>query len=243
MSKSIISKNISDNQVQIFKQNGWKLRVINKNDELWFVASEVCKNLKHTNTTVAVNMVEDDERSKLKLGRQGEVNIINESGLYFLIMRSKLPEAKKFRKWVTSEVLPSIRKKGTYSTQLQQIPQSLSAALQLAADQAKQIEEQQPLVDFAKTVEGTDNLIGVGDYAKINGSYGRNTLFKRLREDKILQKNNLPFQRYLKQGYFEVKETIKIPGDILIKTTYITGKGQLWLDKKIGEYLNGDQND
>ncbi len=94
--------------------------------------------------------------------------------------------------------------------------------------------EQKPMVEFAKAIEGTGELISVGDYAKITGKFGRNTLFRMMREQNILQDSNIPYQRYIDQGYFEVKESItkRTKSDMLIKTTYITGKGQVWLSKK-----------
>lgn len=81
----------------------------------WFIAKDVCSVLEIANPTQAVQQLDDDERAMKNIGRQGEANIINESGLYTLIIRSNKPEAKKFRKWVTSEVLPAIRKTGTYT--------------------------------------------------------------------------------------------------------------------------------
>lgn len=105
------------NGLKIFeKEEFGQVRAIIKDGEPWFVAKDVCEALHHSNTSVAMQMLEDDERTKLCLGRAGETNFINESGLYTLIIKSNLPEAKKFRKWVTSEVLPSIRKNGIYAT-------------------------------------------------------------------------------------------------------------------------------
>lgn len=98
------------------KEEFGQVRAIINDGEPWFVAKDVCEALHHSNTSVAMQMLEDDERTKLCLGRAGETNFINESGLYTLIIKSNLPEAKKFRKWVTSEVLPSIRKNGIYAT-------------------------------------------------------------------------------------------------------------------------------
>ena len=93
------------------------IRTVNKNGEVWFVARDVCSVLELTNPTVALQSLDDDEVTKFNLGgKSGEANIINESGLYALILRSRKPEAKRFRKWVTQEVLPAIRKTGSYST-------------------------------------------------------------------------------------------------------------------------------
>ena len=97
-----------------FNFEGESVRVINQGGEPWFVAADVCAVLEHTNPTVAVGRLDDDERAKLNLGRQGEGTIINESGLWSLVMGSRKPEAKRFKKWITSEVIPAIRKTGSY---------------------------------------------------------------------------------------------------------------------------------
>lgn len=103
------------NGLQVFNNEEFgEIRTVTIDNEPWFVAKDVCEALKHTNPTMAMQMLEEDERTKLSLGRAGETNVINESGLYTLIIKSNLPNAKKFRKWVTSEVLPSIRKNGGY---------------------------------------------------------------------------------------------------------------------------------
>ncbi len=91
------------------------IRTIDRNGEIWFVAPDICAALDITNVSQAVQRLDDDERSMLNIGRQPEINIINESGLYSLILRSRKPEAKRFKKWVTSEVLPTIRKTGRFS--------------------------------------------------------------------------------------------------------------------------------
>ena len=104
-----------------FNFDHFTVRAINRNGDIWFVAAVVCAVLDIKNTTQALAALDADERSMFNIGRSaingggGEVNIINESGLYALILRSRKPEAKRFRKWVTSEVLPSIRKAGTYA--------------------------------------------------------------------------------------------------------------------------------
>lgn len=107
-----------DSQLTTFNFEGASVQAItDEKGELWFVAKDVCDVLGLTNPTMALVNLDDDERAKLNLGRQGETNIINESGLYSLISGSRKPEAKKFKKWVNSEVLPSIRKTGSYSVQ------------------------------------------------------------------------------------------------------------------------------
>lgn len=104
------------NKLQIFTYNGNEVRTVQHNGETWWVLKDVCKVLDLSNPSKVADRLEEDERSNFKLGRQGEAIIINESGLYNVILRSDKPEAKPFRKWVTSEVLPSIRKHGAYTT-------------------------------------------------------------------------------------------------------------------------------
>ncbi len=112
------------NELQIFTYNGSEVRTVQKDGEPWWVLKDVCEVLGLKNPTMIADRLDEDERAKFDLGRQGETNIINESGLYNVILRSDKPEAKPFRKWVTSEVLPAIRKYGAYMT-----PETLEAAI------------------------------------------------------------------------------------------------------------------
>lgn len=119
------------NQIQAFNFNSSEVRVVrDEHGEPWFVAKDVCDVLELTNPTVALEALDEDERSKFFLGRQGEGNVISESGMYTLVMRSNKPHARKFRKWVTSEVLPSIRKTGSYAA-----PQTYPEALRALANE------------------------------------------------------------------------------------------------------------
>ena len=105
------------NQLQIFKHEQFgDVRTVILNGEIWFVAADVCRALEHSNVTSALERLDDDERSKLNLGRQGETNIVNEPGLYALILGSRKPEARAFKRWITHEVLPQIRRTGAYFT-------------------------------------------------------------------------------------------------------------------------------
>ena len=102
--------------IQIFNNDEFgQVRTLKENGDIWFVAKDVCKALDLSNTTVAVNRLDLDERSKLNLGRQGLVNCVNEFGLYNLVLGSRKKEARKFKRWITHEVIPSIRKTGSYS--------------------------------------------------------------------------------------------------------------------------------
>ncbi|WP_434476113.1 BRO-N domain-containing protein [Bacillus hominis] len=102
-------------QLQVFTNSELgQVRTVKQGEDIWFVAKDVCEALGYINPTMAMKRIDEDERAKLNLGRQGDTNCVNESGLYSLIMTSRKPQAKAFKKWVTSEVLPAIRKDGGY---------------------------------------------------------------------------------------------------------------------------------
>lgn len=124
------------NELQIFTYNGNEVRTVQHNGETWWVLKDVCEVLELSNPSKVAERLEDDERSNFKLGRQGEAIIVNESGLYNVILRSDKPEAKPFRKWVTSEVLPSIRRTGTYS-----LPKTTAGQIQLLAQGYTELEQ------------------------------------------------------------------------------------------------------
>lgn len=121
------------NDLQIFIYSGAQLRTIQQPDGLWWVLRDVCEVLGLSNPTVVASRLEDDERAKFSLGRQGEAIIINEPGLYSVILRSDKPEAKAFKRWVVHEVLPSIRKNGSYGMNTE--------ALQELAEINRQLEQ------------------------------------------------------------------------------------------------------
>ena len=107
------------NELHVFNYKGANVRTIEINGEAWFVAKDVCNLLGLTNPAAVIKTLDEDERSRFYLGRQGEVDIINESGLYALIFRSNKPKAKQFSKWLRSEVLPAIRRTGSYNKELE----------------------------------------------------------------------------------------------------------------------------
>jgi len=223
------------------------LRVVkDESGEPWFVAKDVCDALGLSNVSVALQRLDDDERSKFNLGRQGETNIITEAGLYSLIMASKKPEAKAFKRWVTHEVLPAIRKDGGYMVaKADETPEQTMARAVLIAQatierQNKQIEEMRPKAVFADAVSVSKSTILVGDLAKIlrqNGfEVGANRLFGILRDQGYLCKQkgamwNMPTQRSMELGLFVVKETTITHSDghsSINKTPKVTGKGQIY---------------
>ena len=253
-------------ELQIFNSEEFgEIRTITVNDEVWFVAKDVCEALKHTNTTVAMQMLEEDERTKLSLGRAGETNCINESGLYTLIIKSNLPKAKKFRKWVTSEVLPSIRKNGGYIAGQETLSDEelMAKALLVAnnkiAERDKIIEQKQARIEqmkpkeiFADAVATSHTSILVGDLAKLicqNGyQIGAKRLFSWLRDNGYLIKRkgadwNMPTQKSLELGLFEIKESTHIDGNgcnVTTRTPKATGKAQIYF---INKFLGSEKNE
>lgn len=238
------------NELQIFKNAEFgQIRTVTINNEPYFVASDICKALELSNPTVALERLDEDERSKFNLGRQGEANIVNEYGLYNLILASRKKESKRFKRWITHEVIPSIRKTGGYiagqetMTDAELMAKALLVANKQIEQRNKQIEEMQPKAIFADAVSASKTSILIGDLAKIicqNGiQIGQKRLFEWLRQNGYLIKSgsskNMPMQRYVEQGLFEVKESSVCNSDgsvRITKTTKVTGKGQLYFINK-----------
>lgn len=217
----------------VFQYGTSDIRTILKGEEVWFVATDICGVLDIKNATQALQKLDDDERSMFNIGRQGKVNIVNESGLYELIFSSRKEEAKHFKKWVKQDVLPSIRKTGGYRVN---IPQSFSEALRLAADLQDEIERNKPKIEAHDRFISGENLQTMTQVAKALG-FGRNKLFAILREQKVLMQNNTPYQSYIDRGYFQVKETPKQLGDknLNFTQTYVTAKGVDYLNKILNQ--------
>lgn len=236
-----------NSEIRKFDFRGASLRTLtDESGEPWFVAKDVCDILGHSNVSMALDRLDDDERSKFNLGRQGETNIVNEAGLYVLVLGSRKPEAHEFKRWVTHEVLPSIRRHGGYMAgQERMTPEQMALAslkwLQSKVDeQARQLKAQEGKVLFANAVESAKTSILVGDLAKIlkgNGiDIGQKRLFAWLREHGWLIKAkgsswNMPTQKSMDLGLFEIKETTVTHADghtTVNKTPKVTGKGQTY---------------
>jgi len=241
------------NEIQIFNNKEFgNIRTVNIDGEPWFVGKDVANALGYSNNRKAISdhVGEEDKRDGVtirdSIGREQNPILINESGMYSLIFGSKLESAKRFKHWVTSEVLPAIRKTGSY----QSVPQGKELLALAVLEAQKTIEEQnhkikemQPKAIFADAVSASETSILVGDLAKLicqNGyQIGQKRLFEWLRQNGYLMKcgssRNMPTQRYLEQGLFEVKESnVQNPdGSIRItRTTKITGRGQLYFVNK-----------
>jgi anti-repressor protein len=252
------------NEIQEFYFNGDAVRTLLRDNEPYFVGKDVAEILGYSNPRDALSKhVDSDDKGVAKcdtLGGTQQTTIINESGLYSLILSSKLPKAKEFKHWVTSEVLPTIRKHGAYMTDAKAAAivtdkGSLADLLQQAAEQLKrkdiQIEQMKPKALFADAVSTSDTPILVGELAKIlhqNGvSMGQNRMFRWLRDNGYLISKkgtsyNMPTQRAMELGLFKIKENAITHSDghvTITKTTKVTGKGQQYFVNKfvVGEDL------
>lgn len=245
------------NELQIFKNEEFgEVRTVTIDNEPWFVGKDVAMALGYQNASKALaDHVEECDKlnneSLSSLGQRGGW-LINESGLYALIFGSKLESAKRFKYWVTSEVLPAIRKTGGYRMQAPQGKELLALAVLEAQktieEQTTQIERMKPKEIFADAVATSHTAILIGDLAKLlkrNGvETGQKRLFVWMRENGYLIKRkgadwNMPTQKSMEMGLFEVKEsTVNNPdGSVRInRTTKVTGKGQQYF---INKFLGG----
>lgn len=213
------------NDLQIFNNDEFgEIRTFQLNDEPWFIASDVCKALEIVNTTSALERLDDDEKSRFNLGLSGgESNCVNEYGLYTLILGSRKREAKEFKRWITHEVIPQIRKTGGYNLP-QTLPEALRAyALEIEAKEklaaenkllAEKNAELEPKGIFFDAVTQSNATTSMADVVKIlDMGVGRNKLFSILRDRKILQPDNKPYQKYIDAGYFKLVEEKYNKGD------------------------------
>ena len=245
------------NEVQVFKnQEFGSVRTLVINSEPWFVGKDVADVLGYSNSRKAMADHVDDEDKEVLTSRNVTlenipnrgITVVNESGLYSLILSSKLPSAKKFKRWDTSEVLPALRKTGQYQVKelsgSELMAKALIEAQNVLAAKDKQIEEMKPKVVFADAVATSHTSILVGDLAKIlkqNGiDMGQKRLFAWLREKGYLIKRqgtdyNMPTQKAMDLGLFEIKEGSYVNGsgvNITTKTPKVTGKGQQYFINK-----------
>jgi len=252
-------------ELQIFSNSEFgEIRTITKDNEPWFVASDICRSLDLSNPTMAMQRIDDDEKAKFNLGLSGgETNCVNEYGLYSLALASRKKEAKDFKRWITHEVLPSIRKNGGYiagqetMSDEELMAKALLVANNKIAERDKIIEQKQARIEqmkpkeiFADAVATSHTSILVGDLAKLicqNGvQIGQKRLFVWLRDKGYLIKSgssyNMPTQRYIEQGLFEIKESnlVNPDGSVRItRTPKVTGKGQVYF---VNKFLKGDNS-
>ena len=246
------------NEIKVFKNSEFgQIRGVEIDGESWLVGKDVAERLGYERGSKAVvdhvdeedrMMVDGETQSQfgIELGQRGGW-LINESGLYALVLGSKLPTAKKFKRWVTSDVLPAIRKHGGYLT-AEKVEEALlnpDVLIRLATElkdereQRKalegQIAEDKPYTGFGRAIAASSDAILVREFAKLANNagipIGQNRLYRWLRANSYLMQDNKPYQRYVDNGWFALRESTvtTIKGDLLRTTTLITGKGQMAL--------------
>lgn len=249
------------NEIQIFKNQAFgEIRTVTIENEPWFVGKDVAQVLGYGDTAQAIRKhVDAEDKGVVEMTTPGGVQpltTINESGLYSLVLSSKLPTAKEFKRWITSEVLPTIRKTGGYvanddlfiQTYLPNADEAttmmLRSTLATMRSLNAKIEADKPKVLFADAVSASQTSILVGELAKLirqNGvDIGQNRLFEWMRENGYLVRRtgrdyNMPTQKAMELGLFEIKETVVSHADghtDIKKTPKVTGKGQVYFVNK-----------
>lgn len=207
------------NELKIFNNEEFgSVRTITKDNEPMFCLADVCRALAIVNITNVKNRLKGDGVRTAEvidgLGRKQTATFINESNLYKVIFQSRKPSAERFTDWVADEVIPSIRKNGGYiANQEQMTPEQIVAnalivAQNIISQKDRQIEEMKPKAEFFDTVADSKTAISMNEVAKVLNikGYGRNNLFEFLRENKVLDRWNVPYQRYVDNGWFRVIE-------------------------------------
>lgn len=239
--------------IQVFENSEFgKIRAMRGEDgEPMFVAKDICAALEIKNSRDALARLDDDEKGVVLTdtpGGEQQMQAVNEAGLYVLVLGSRKPEAKAFKRWVTHEVLPAIRRDGGYMAARDETPEETMARAVLLAQatidrQRDRIAELEPKALFADAVAASDGTCLVGELAKMmrqNGvNVGQNRLFAMLREDGYLgnvgQNRNVPTQRAMDLGLFRIKETAVTHSDghvTINRTPKVTGKGQIYFVKR-----------
>ena len=255
--------NSTSNELKIFTNKEFgNVRVKEIDGEPWFVAADVCKSLDINNPRQAVTKLDEDEKMTVttndghsgKLGGAQMMNVINESGLYELVLRSRKPEAKAFKRWITHEVIPDIRKHGMYATPttIQSIlddPDSFIKMIEAYKEEKRmrieaqnKIKQDAPKVLFADAVSASETSILIGDLAKLlrqNGvNIGQNRFFQWMRKNGFLTRHNAPTQKSMDMELFEVLErTVNNPdGSVrIVRTTKALPKAQIYF---VNKFLN-----
>lgn len=242
------------NELKAFKNPKFgTIRTTTINGEPWFVAVDVCKALEIQNHKDAIGRLDEDEKTGVDLtdphGRVQNTNCVNEPGLYALVLGSRKPEAKAFKRWITHEVIPTIRKHGAYMTpeKVEEILLNPDTIIKLATDLKEErertaalnakIKADKPYTEFGAAIAANSDAILVRDFAKLLHNdgikMGEKRLYKWLRENGFLMQTapTKPYQKYVDMGWFRVDERSisTVQGQMIVSTTKITGKGQMGL--------------
>jgi anti-repressor protein len=258
-----MKENMMTGSMQVFKHPEFgQVRTVERDEMPWFVAADVCRALELNNTAMAMERLDPDEKGDINLtdtiGRMQRTAAVNEPGLYALVLGSRKPEARAFKRWITHEVLPAIHRHGFYGTEgtvekmLSDPDTAVEMLLAYKEERQRRLDLQAraeidaPKVLFADSVAASRQSILIGELAKLmkqNGvPVGQNRLFQWMRRDGYLlnsgESRNMPSQRTMEAGWMEIKErTINNPdGSIrLTRTPKVTGRGQQYF---INRYLN-----
>lgn len=253
------------NEMMIFNNPEFgSVRTVCINGEPWLVGKDVAEILGYKETAKAIRThVDDDDKGVSILDTPGgkqQYIVINESGFYSLVLSSKMPNAKKFKHWVTAEVLPTIRKTGGYvanedvfvETYLPFADEPIKQLFRIQCRVINQLNERirrdEPKVKFADHVSDSTNLIDVNKMAKLCADHGirigRNRLFAWMRSRGILMGGNIPYQEYIENGYFRVKESVyETNGQKrTYQQTFVTGKGQQYILSRLMREYGGVMN-
>lgn len=229
------------------------IRTTTINGEPWFVAVDVCKALEIQNHKDAIGRLDEDEKTGVDLtdphGRVQNTNCVSEPGLYALVLGSRKPDAKAFKRWITHEVIPTIRKHGAYMTPetIEKVLSDPDTIIKLATDLKEErertaalnakIKADKPYTEFGAAIAANSDAILVRDFAKLLHNdgikMGEKRLYKWLRENGFLMQTapTKPYQKYVDMGWFRVDERSisTVQGQMIVSTTKITGKGQMGL--------------
>ena len=253
------------NEIMIFNNPEFgSVRTVCIDGEPWLVGKDVADILEYRNGSRDINRhVDADDRRKIMIydgNQRREIIVINESGLYSLVLSSKMLTAKKFKRWVTSEVLPTIRKTGGYvanedvfvETYLPFADEPIKQLFRIQCRVINQLNERirkdEPKVKFADHVGDSTNVIDVNRMAKLCADHGirigRNRLFAWMRSRGILMGGNIPYQEYIENGYFRVKESVyETNGQTrTYQQTFVTGKGQQYILSRLMREYGGVMN-
>lgn len=234
------------NEVVKFTFESILVRVTMVDGAPWFVARDVCQALDILNVSDALCRLDDDEKgivSIYTLGGKQDLNCISESGVYSFVLGSKKPEAKKFKRWVVREVLPSIRKTGMYAIGGRQLPGNYPEALRQLADEVEKnmmleskIEEDKPKVEVFNVLIDAKGSCLIREFAK-KYNLGPRFLYDWLKQEKVIfytgKGSLVPYAEFVKAGFFILRETVRPDNSQTDDTSYLTHKGEIWLIRKL----------
>ena len=228
-------------EIQIFRNEEFgEVRIVTIDNEPWFVAVDICRALALSNPTVTVARLDEDERAKFNLGRQGEATVVSESGLYTLILGSRKPEAKRFRRWITHDVIPAIRKHGVYMTNslLDQVMKNPEIVVILAGQLVEESKERERLTQELRQAQPKadyfDAFVNASDYTCIRNcgkelGIPQNKFIAFMLEHKYLYRNAdkdlMPSANSINRGFFVLRD-VYLPGGRMKQQAMMTCKGK-----------------